>query len=127
MKKLSDKETRHILEARLNRSLSRIDQKYNPDEKDIDEKHQLEIDKLKEENNNLRHNRNLREEYAKKSWWFLCGYTGVSFSIIVLDGFSFWGFDLNWPVLSVIAGSTAISAIGLIMQVNRGLFGHGGG
>jgi hypothetical protein len=61
--------------------------------------------------------------YADKVFWFLvwyCVFVGV---IVLFSGFSPFGFKISDAVMCVIAGSTAVSAIGLVGFVVNGLFG----
>lgn len=64
----------------------------------------------------------LMEPYANKVFGYLVGYSIVVTIIMLLDGFSLFGFDLANYVLGIIAGSTAVSAIGLVGFVVSGLF-----
>lgn len=65
----------------------------------------------------------MMEPYAGKVFNFLVGYCGFVGVIILLSGFKIGGFEISDTVLSVIAGSTAASAIGLVGFVVSGLFG----
>jgi hypothetical protein len=64
--------------------------------------------------------------YSSKVYWFVVGYCLSVGAILLLSG---WGksngFALSDTVLSIIAGSTAVSVIGLIGMVISGLFGIG--
>ena len=60
--------------------------------------------------------------YANRVFNFLVGYCLFVGAVVLLDGFKYRGFDLSDGVLSVIAGSTAASAIGLVGFVVSGLF-----
>ena len=61
--------------------------------------------------------------YADRVFRFLLGYCAVVVGLILLDGFQVAGFGISDPVLGVIAGSTAVAAIGLVGFVVSGLFG----
>jgi hypothetical protein len=65
----------------------------------------------------------MMEPYAGKVFNFLVGYCGFVGVIILLSGFKIGGFEISDTVLSIIAGSTAASAIGLVGFVVSGLFG----
>jgi hypothetical protein len=67
-------------------------------------------------------NRQLRETYAVKIFWYLVAYTGTAFLLVFFHGFRLQGFSLDTPVLGLIVGSTAVSAIGLVGIVARSLF-----
>lgn len=64
----------------------------------------------------------LMEPYANKVYSFLVVYCSVVGLMIVAQGFRILGFTLPDNVLSVIAGSTAAAAIGLVGFVVSGLF-----
>jgi hypothetical protein len=64
------------------------------------------------------------EGYSNKVFWFVAVYCSVVGIFLALAG---WGhatdFSLSDTILSIIAGSTAVSVIGLIGMVISGLFG----
>ncbi|MDQ0396337.1 hypothetical protein [Labrys monachus] len=60
--------------------------------------------------------------YANKVFWFLCVYCVAVLSLLVKSGEIDSGFKLGDQVLSILSGSTAVSAIGLVGIVVRGLF-----
>ena len=66
--------------------------------------------------------RTMREIYAKKVYGYLIGYSLAAYSLILAHGFRLWDFSLESPTLSIIVGSTAVSAIGLVGLVVKGLF-----
>jgi hypothetical protein len=77
---------------------------------------------LREENDNLKSTRQLREESARRTYHYLvCLSLGV-FTILILDGFKFWGFSLQNQILITLSGGTFASAIGLVAIVVKGLF-----
>ena len=63
----------------------------------------------------------MREVYERKVYKFLVGYTACSFVTVIAAGAGF--LTLPMEVLVTIAGSTALSAIGLVAQIGKGLFG----
>ena len=65
----------------------------------------------------------MMEPYAGKVFRFLIGYCLFVAGVILLSGFKFLGFSISDTVLGIIAGSTAVSAIGLVGFVVSGLFG----
>lgn len=81
-----------------------------------------ELDKLKAKRTVDETRARLMEPYANKVFWFLVWYCIAIFLVLMLDGFSLGGFDVSEVVLGVIAGSTAVSAIGLVGFVVSGLF-----
>jgi hypothetical protein len=65
---------------------------------------------------------NLMTPYANKVFWFLCAYGLACLTLLLLDGFHTWGFDSPDSVMQVVVGSTAVSAIGLVGLVIKGMF-----
>lgn len=65
----------------------------------------------------------MMQPYANKVFRFLVGYCVFVAAIILLDGFKVCTFDVSDAVLGIIAGSTAVAAIGLVGFVVSGLFG----
>lgn len=66
--------------------------------------------------------RELRKTYANRILRFLEWYAGGVGGLVVLDGFHFFWFHLEKEVTATLVGSTAISAIGLVGFIARGLF-----
>ena len=64
----------------------------------------------------------LRKRYSTKVFIFLCAWSGVVISIVLLAGFSAWGFHISDTVLSILLGTTTVNAIGVVWSVIRGLF-----
>jgi hypothetical protein len=63
------------------------------------------------------------EPYSKGVFWFVVGYCVVVAILLVLAGWgAVTGFHLSDAILGIIAGSTAVSVIGLIGMVITGLF-----
>lgn len=88
-----------------------------------------ENDALRAENERLKAKRSyeevqtsLMEPYANKVYLFLVSYCCFVGACLLLQGFSLGGFRLSDTVMAVIAGSTAVSAIGLVGFVVSGLF-----
>jgi hypothetical protein len=67
----------------------------------------------------------MMKPYANKVYWFLVWYCVFVAIVILLCGFRLGGFQISDTVLGIIAGSTAVSAIGLVGFVVSGLFGSG--
>ena len=61
--------------------------------------------------------------YSNKVFVFLCSYGVAAFILLLLNGFHLHGFSLDTTVMSFVVGSTAVSAIGLVGLVIRGIFG----
>ena len=64
----------------------------------------------------------LIEPYAKKAFIFMCVYCGIVGSMLIAAGFRLSGFQLDAGVLQVLAGSTAVTVIGLVGMVLTGIF-----
>lgn len=59
---------------------------------------------------------------ATRTFIFLCCYCLGALGVILLQGFHWHGFNLDASVLQVLIGSTAVSAIGLVGLVIKGMF-----
>lgn len=81
-----------------------------------------EIERLKGESDFERIRAALLGPYANRAYMFLVIYCAFVGAVLLLQGFSVWGFKLSDTVLAVISGSTAASAIGLVGFVVNGLF-----
>lgn len=106
-----------------------VEQKIAPDTKDAQEKDRLALAKtaagikaLEEQNEDKAGNRRLRADYAKKVYYYLCAYSLACLLLLILSGWKILGFELPWQVLSLLVGSTAVAAIGLVGFVVNGLF-----
>ena len=84
---------------------------------------EAEIERLKGQQTVDAVRASMMKPYADKVFWFLVGYCLFVGLIILLNGFGWGGFKISDVVLGVIAGSTAVSAIGLVGFVVSGLFG----
>jgi hypothetical protein len=116
------------LSEALRRSLNPIESKKNPDRKDgleesaADRKQKAETQSIVESNLDRRVNRKLRWKYARWVFCYLVSYSVFVGGVLILSGFGILGFVLSEAVLSTLVGSTAISAIGLVLAVTTGLF-----
>lgn len=70
------------------------------------------------------HTRSLREKYSVWVYRYLVGYSVAALAIILMHGFKLGSFQLDPTSLALIVGSTAVSALGLVGIVARGLFPH---
>ena len=84
---------------------------------------------LKAENERLKGEKSLESvkaglltPYANKVFYFLCAYCFFVFFLLLLSGGATQWFRLPMEVLTVLSGSTAVAAIGLVGIVVRGLF-----
>lgn len=114
---------------RIGAGKPRIDAKASQDGKDIAEeragleaKAQADLESRNQDNKDKQANRELRKDYAERVYNYLVGYSFGCMALLVLSGFKISGFILPDVVLSVIVGSTAVSAIGLVGFVVNGLF-----
>jgi hypothetical protein len=64
----------------------------------------------------------LIKPYAWAVLWFLVGYGVTVGALLLLQGFHLGGFHIHDGVMGVVVGSTAVSAIGLVHTVVKGLF-----
>ena len=60
--------------------------------------------------------------FADKTFAFVCWYCVITAGLIILDGWVTNEIDIPDSVLTIIAGSTAVSALGLVSIVVSGLF-----
>ncbi|ETA49704.1 hypothetical protein P279_23390 [Rhodobacteraceae bacterium PD-2] len=77
---------------------------------------------LREQIENLRSDRALREKYADRILAFLEAYAVLVFFLILFDGLGFVGFSIPEAAIVTLVGSTAVAAIGLVGFVAKGLF-----
>ena len=124
---MSEKTPNTISPDKIGAGRQRTQAKSAPDRADRLEnaaatKAEAEAEALIEENRDKRALRKLRFQYAKHVYWFLIWYCTGALSIVLLDGFKVGGFDVQDTALTVIVGSTAVSAIGLVGFVVNGLF-----
>ena len=59
---------------------------------------------------------------AQQAFNFMRYYCGGVFILLILDGFSFFGFSLPDNALNFLVGSTATTVIGLVGMVLTGVF-----
>ena len=67
-------------------------------------------------------NRKLREKYAKKMFWAMCIWSFIVIFILILSGFQFLGFQLNKWVLVTLIGGTTASVFAIVRAIIEGLF-----
>lgn len=128
MTETSEEALRRRLREAIDRSLTGVQNKEKPDEKDrrealaAEKKQNAETQSIVESNLDRRVNRKLRWKYARWVFCYLVCYSIFVGSILTLAGFGICGFVLSEAVLSTLVGSTAVSAIGLVLAVTTGLF-----
>ena len=66
--------------------------------------------------------RQMRFDYSRWVFRYLVGYSVFVGITVVLSGYKIYGFELPDVVLGALVGSTAVSAIGLVLAVTTGLF-----
>jgi hypothetical protein len=119
---------RKRLREAINRSLTGVQQKAQPDDKDkrealaAEKKQNAETQSIVESNLDRRVNRRLRWKYARWVFCYLVCYSIFVGGVLIISGFGICGFVLSETVLSTLVGSTAVSAIGLVLAVTTGLF-----
>ena len=87
-----------------------------------------QVEEYRQRNADIEANRELRKEYANKVYRYLLWYSGSCGLLLLLSGFSeSTRFKLPDTVLTVLVGSTAAAAIGLVGFVVNGLFRGGKG
>ena len=82
---------------------------------------------LKENIEDLRHNREMRKKYAGKVFVFMCAWSIVTFAVLILSSWSLECFrlEVNTSVMITLLGGATINVISLVGIVVRGLFnGH---
>ena len=87
-----------------------------------EQRQQADIQTIRESNHDLRMNRKLRWKYARWVFCYLVGYSCFVGALLLASGFQVFGFSLEESVLNFLVGSTAASAIGLVLAVTTGLF-----
>lgn len=89
------------------------------------QKLQAQVTALEEANEDTKGNRNLRDKYATWVFSYLVCYSVFVGLLLLAHGMEESTFNLPDTVLSYLVGSTAASAIGLVLAVTHGLFGKG--
>ncbi len=84
-----------------------------------------ELALLKAQTKDVKQNTDLRKEYAAKVYWFLVSWCLVVFVLLTCSSCSAGvldSFKIPETVLSILVGSTTVSAIGLVGLIVKGLF-----
>jgi len=100
----------------------RTEGEYKEEEQDLLKR---QIEYLKAQTDDLKQMTGLRTKFADKVYWFLVCWSGAMFILVSLSALKRYGFqDFEIPntVLTVLVGSTTISAIGLVGFITKGLF-----
>ncbi len=88
------------------------------------EKLKLENEKLQNDHDDQRANRKMRENYAKWVFGYLVGYSICVGLLLFTSSINDLRFHISDGVLQILVGSTAASAIGLVLAVTTGLFNN---
>ncbi len=100
-------------------------EKYNASAKDLEEKQKTESHKEaleKQEIADRESKRELREKYANKMFYYMCIWSFFIVITVIINGFGFFGFQLNKWVLVTLIGSTTISIFAIIRAIIEGIF-----
>jgi hypothetical protein len=92
------------------------------DARDVLEESRLQAEAARQEIEDHKSNRELRETLANRVLLYLEIYSAAVFLLLIFDGFSFFGFNLPDNSMLALVGSTAMAAIGLVGFVAKGLF-----
>lgn len=114
-----------LLDAAESKTESKLRPDKNDDEEEASHRRSLRVYELelrREELQSRRAERALRERYADKVFSFLIYYCCFVGLVIICIGCDFSHFKLDKLVVAALVGSTAISAIGVVSTVVRGLF-----
>lgn len=87
-----------------------------------DSAQRIAIEDRREDLENKKQNRNQRKSYANKFFVFLCVYMGLVFLVLILCGFSLFGFTLSDTVLIALITTTTANVIGIFAFVIHYLF-----
>ena len=123
LKRIADAEAKEAADPRINdklatkESLAIADGLYESEERG-----RAETERIRQQNEDSKSNRTLRNDYARLVYRYLVWYSVFVAFIILVAGFSLGGFYLSEAVLSFLVGSTAAAAIGLVFAVTNGLF-----
>lgn len=107
---------------------TQVDDKDRREEERYDQDAQaLRNDEAREKIENVKADREMRQDYAKRIMSFLYFYAGFCALVLLADAITVdptasFGFDLADDIILTIVGSTAVAAIGLVGFVARGLF-----
>lgn len=88
------------------------------------ERLKLQNEKLQNDHDDQRANRKMREDYAKWVFGYLVGYSVCVGVLLSTSAINDLRFHISDDVLQILVGSTAVSAIGLVLAVTTGLFNN---
>ena len=100
-------------------------EKYSEPEKRLEKRkkeasHREELEK--QEIEDRKSNRELREKYANKMFRYMCIWSVVVFLILICSGFQWCYFQLDKWVLVTLIGSTTVSVFAIVRAIIEGLF-----
>lgn len=87
-----------------------------------DSAQKIAIEDRREDLENKKQNRNQRKSYGNKLFVFLCVYMGLVFLVLLLCGFSLFGFTLSDTVLIALITTTTANVVGIFAFVVHYLF-----
>jgi len=124
IKKALDLATKSLLKTLENVSED-TKEKYKDSEKDLRKKQQAESFKEeleKQEIEDRKSNRKLREKYANKMFWYMCKWSIFVFLILICSGFKWCDFQLDKWVLITLIGSATIGDFTIVRAIIEGIF-----
>lgn len=83
---------------------------------------QLKNEKIKNDHEDQKSNRAMRKQYATWVFQYLVCYSCVVGMMLFVSSINDVRFNISDGVLEILVGSTAVSAIGLVLAVTNGLF-----
>jgi hypothetical protein len=86
------------------------------------EEQALRLQQLRAEVTEARQTVLLKDTFSKQILYYLWIFSGFCGAVLLLQGFSIFGFKLDTPVLVTLVGGTAASALSLVSVVLGGLF-----
>ena len=102
------------IEAQHNKTENRLKKR----QEEANYREEIEKQKIEDQKSN----RNLRENYAEKIFWYMCIWSVFVFLILVYSGFKFFDFQLDKWVLVTLIGSTTASVFAIVQAIIEGLF-----
>ncbi|WP_298257484.1 hypothetical protein [uncultured Litoreibacter sp.] len=116
------KRTEKDVDATLNEGLDTAGQ-YDSDVRALKIKMlQLEVKKQENDQADQVANREMRQDYALWVFRYLVFYSASVGGLLFISSINDGRFKISDSVLEILVGSTAVSAIGLVLAVTHGLF-----
>lgn len=122
----SIKESLDLATESLLKTLKNVsEEQYKKSEKYLQEKQKAEsytADLEKQEIEDRKSNRKLREKYANKMFCYMCIWSVFVFFILICTGFQRCDFQLDKWVLVTLIGGTTVSVFAIVRAIIEGLF-----